>query len=142
MRENCNESPLTFIIKDNYFDSYMREDCNGCQIHSSFGGSDFDLCMREDCNAGQGGFQLQSRDFDSCMREDCNKPRVLGGGASFILIHACARIATVLGGIVMARTNFNSCMREDCNRSGGACMSFTRFRFMHARRLQQRQQPT
>ena len=49
------------------------------------------------------------------MREDCNKPGVSGGGASFILIHACAKIATVLGGIVMARTNFNSCMREDCN---------------------------
>ena len=49
------------------------------------------------------------------MREDCNKPGVSGGGASFILIHACAKIATVLGGIVMARTNFNSCMCEDCN---------------------------
>ena len=32
--------------------------------------------------------------FDSCMREDCNKPRVSGGGASFILIHVCAKIAT------------------------------------------------
>ena len=93
----------------------MCEDCNIICAAVPTSLKDFDSCMRKDCNAFISLLSLSASDFDSCMREDCNKPRVSGGGASFILIHACARIATVLGGIVMARTNFNSCMREDCN---------------------------
>ena len=73
--------------------------------------------MREDCNTFISLLSSSTSDFDSCMREDCNKPRVSGGGASFILIHACARIAT---GTVPAPPralagHFDSCMREDCN---------------------------
>ena len=33
--------------------------------------------------------------FDSCMCEDCNEQRRQGRSHDYILIHACARIATM-----------------------------------------------
>ena len=55
--------------------------------------------------------------FDSCMREDCNERiRLAGAGNAHILIHACAKIATLMGlCAVRAVQGFDSCMREDCN---------------------------
>ena len=81
------------------------------------------------------------RRFDSCIREDCNgRSSVDRVGTDQVLIHACARIATVIGdscrhsapfrfmyvrGLqpqTSRRANymsdFDSCMREDCNREG------------------------
>ena len=49
------------------------------------------------------------------MREDCNEgPGV--GGVGGVLIHACAKIATVFSLSFLAlHFCFDSCMLEDCN---------------------------
>ena len=95
-----------------YFNSYMREDCNPClplQIFRTL--IYFDSCMREDCNTTAFLVMMTTRGFrfmhvrglqraeatgalprlyfDSCMCEDCN---VIDQD---VLIHACARIATM-----------------------------------------------
>ena len=75
----------------------MCEDCN-VTYPAGLSALYFDSCVCEDCSSIV--CKTLSANFDSCMREDCNKPRVSGGGASFILIHACAKIATDGGGAV------------------------------------------
>ena len=76
------------------FDSCMRKDCNKIHHRVRYPWRNFNSCMRKDCNLLLFGGRVAFVYFDSCMREDCNKPGVSGGGASFILIHACAKIAT------------------------------------------------
>ena len=64
--------------------------------------------------------------FNSCMREDCNKPRVSGGGASFISIHACAKIATDGGGAVSVAdvVLIHACAKIATGASAGLWSSF------------------
>ena len=101
--------------------------------------------MREDCNAFISLLSPSTSDFDSCMCEDCNERiRLAGAGNAYILIHACARIATSTSGEesssaalilihacariatylcpvgVEQAQYFDSCMREDCNRGDTA----------------------
>ena len=76
---------------------HAREDCNLVVLYWSERPAHFDSCMREDCNPC---LPLQIFRtliyFDSCMCEDCNEQRRQGRSHDYILIHACARIATCL----------------------------------------------
>ena len=50
------------------------------------------------------------------MCEDCNTTIVKHDGYARVLIHACAKVATLC---ILQQAAFDSCMREDCNEGPG-----------------------
>ena len=94
--------------------------------------------MCEDCNRHKAHHNHLVKYFDLCMREDCNECLAGCTVSAAILIHACARIATLDVSMTgWRRYYFESCMREDCNRFGSMWSALLKsFRFMHARGLQ------